>query len=252
MAFLSTLRKKVRPSLIILIVLCTVGGTLSWAGDSVGQTSRTFPTPRGYVSDYGNFIDATWQRRIREVCKELEDRTGVEMIVVTTATIDPYAHAREYAEKLYVAWRIGTAQQERGILLLGSLQEQQAVVVLGRNLLPVIGKPQLDDLSTRHLVPMFQNAQYGEALYRTAVGLASASGNLTNEAGQPPQSSSPGFWMNLGVVLTMVYVLWRFTRPERKHPFQRWRRGEYWGTGQGGFGGNFGGFRGGTGGRELS
>ena len=252
MAFLSALRKKVRPSLTILIVLCTVGGTLSWAGDSVEQTSRTFPTPLGYVSDYGNFIDAAWQHRIREVCKELEDRTGVEMIVVTTATIDPYAHAREYAEKLYAAWRIGTAQQERGILLLASLQERQAVVVLGRNLLPVIGKPQLDDLSTRHLVPMFQNAQYGEALYRTAVGLASASGNLTNQDGQPPQSSSPGFWMNLGVVLTMVYVLWRFTRPERKHPFQRWRRGEYWGTGQGGFGGNFGGFRGGTGGRELS
>lgn len=252
MTFRSAPRKKFWPGLTILTVLCTVGGIPSGAVGSEGETSRAFPAPLGYVSDYGDFIDAAWQRRIREVCKELEDRTGVEMIVVTTATIDPYTHAREYAEKLYAAWRIGTAQQERGILLLASLQERQAVVVLGRSLLSVIGTPQLDDLSTRHLVPMFQNAQYGEALYRTAVGFASASGSLTDEAGQHPQSSSAGFWMNLGVALTMMYVLWRFTRPERKHPFQRWRRGEYWGTGQGGFGGNFGGFGGGTGGRELS
>ena len=67
-----------------------------------------------------------------------------------------------------------------------------------------------------------------------------------------PDSRSAGFWMNLGVVVLMLYILWRFTRPERRHPFQRWRRGEYWGTGQGGFGGNFGGFGGGMGGQGLS
>ena len=57
--------------------------------------------------------------------------------------------------------------------------------------------------------------------------------------------------MNLIVVVLMFYALWRFTRPERRHPFPRWKRGEYWGTGQGGFGGNFGGFGGGTGGQGL-
>lgn len=235
-------------SLMIFLLGWMLGTTPGWAGGDSGPSA--FPTPLGYVSDYGALIDGVWQDRIRGVCKELEDRTGVEMIVVTTASIRPYAHAREYAEKLYEAWRIGAAQQERGILLLAASQERQAVVVLGRNLLSVIGKPQLDLLSQQHLIPMFEHAQYGEALYRTAVGLAS--GNMTNESAEKRRSSSAGFWMNLGVALTMFYVLWRFTRPDRKHPFQRWRRGEYWGTGQGGFGGNFGGFGGGTSGQGLS
>ena len=221
-------------------------------GASWGEKRPVFPTPLGYVSDYADLIEPEWQRRIREVCKELEDRTGVELIVVTTETASPRSHAREYAEGLYKAWHIGAAQQERGMLLLASLQEQQAVVVLGWNLLPVIGKPQLDALSAQHLIPMFQNARYGESLYRTAVGLASASGSAIQTAAETKRSSNVGFWMNVAVALAVWFVLWRFTRPERRHPFQRWRRGGYWSTGQGGFGGNFGGFGGSTRGQGLS
>jgi len=58
--------------------------------------------------------------------------------------------------------------------------------------------------------------------------------------------------MKIAAVVAMVFALWRFTRPERRHPFQRWRRGEYWSTGQGGFGGSLGGFGGGTSGQGLS
>ena len=222
------------------------------AGVPGGDKKPVFPTPRGYVSDYAELIGPEWQNRIREVCKELEDRTGVEMIVVTIATAGPYSHAREYAEGLYREWHIGAAQQERGMLLLASLKERQAVVVLGRTLLPLIGKPQLDELSTQYLIPMFQNARYGESLYRTAVGLASTSGSAVQAVAEPKRSSSVGFWMNVAVALAMLFALWRFTRPERRHPFQRWRRGGYWSTGQGGFGGNFGGFRGSTRGQGLS
>ncbi|MXX10615.1 MAG: TPM domain-containing protein [Nitrospira sp. SB0667_bin_9] len=217
-----------------------------------GEKTPAFPTPLGYVSDYAELIDADWQSRIRAVCKELENRTGVEMIVVTIETASPYSHAREYAEGLYREWHIGEAQQERGMLLLASLKERQAVVVLGRSLLSLVGKPKLDELSTQYLIPMYQNARYGESLYRATVGLASASGSAVQAITEPKRSSSAGFWMNVAVALAMLFALWRFTRPERRHPFQRWRRGGYWSTGQGGFGGNFGGFGGSTRGQGLS
>ena len=234
---------------LFVLLICVSAETADAAG---GEKKFVFPTPLGYVSDYADLIEPDWQRRIREVCKELEDRTGIEMIVVTIATVSPHSHARDYAQGLYKEWHIGAAQQERGMLLLASLKERQAVVVLGRNLLPVIGKPQLDELSTPYLIPMFQNARYGESLYRTAVGLASASGSAIQAAAKTKRSSSAGFWMNVAAGGAMLFVLWRFTRPERRHPFQRWRRGGYWSTGQGGFGGNFGGFGGSTKGQGLS
>ncbi len=237
------------PLLFLVILFASAQSVVVAAG---GEKSPVFPRPLGYVSDYAELIEADWQNRIRQVCKELEDRTGIEMIVVAIETASPYSHTREYAEKLYKEWHIGAAQQERGMLLLASLKERQAVVVLGRSLLSAIGKPQLDALSTQYLIPMFNNARYGESLYRAAVGLASASGSAIQATAEPKRSSSAGFWMNVAVALAMLFALWRFTRPERRHPFQQWRRGGYWSTGQGGFGGNFGGFGGTTRGRGLS
>lgn len=240
--------RSIRFFLLFLILIWLSGGTV-WAIE--GEKKPAFPRPLGYVSDYADLIEPDWQNRIRQVCKELEDRTGIEMIVVAIETANPYSHAREYAEGLYKEWHIGAAQQERGMLLLASLKERQAVVVLGRSLLSAVGKPKLDELSEQYLIPMFQNTRYGESLYRTAVGLASESGSAIQAAAEPKRSSSAGFWMNVAVALAMLFALWRFTRPERRHPFQRWRRGGYWSTGQGGFKGNFGGFGGSTRGQGL-
>jgi len=215
------------------------------------KNQQSFPASKGYVSDFAGVLSKDWHERIRGVCKELENRTGVEMMVVTVETIRPQPHAREYASQMYGAWRIGTAQQERGILLLTSVEERQGVVVLGKSLLSIIGKAQLDAISMQHLIPMYQSGEFGEELYQAAVGLASASGNVPKELARKKKSSK-GFWMNVMAALAMLYALWRFTRPERRHPFQRWRKGEYWATGQGGFGGNFGGFGGGGSGQGLS
>ncbi len=229
---------------MMLLALCS----LSWG---MTPQKQNLPTPLGYVSDYANLLNEEWHAQIRAVCKDLETNTAVEMLVVTLDTIQPLPHAQDYASRLYEAWRIGTAQQERGVLLLVAMQEQQAVVAVGKSLLSIVTPQKLDDISLNFLQPMFRSGDYGTNIYRSALSLASIAGQapVPKEKNQPKRSA--GFWMNLTAVFLMLYALWRFTRPERRHPFPRWKRGEYWGTGQGGFGGNFGGFGGGTGGQGL-
>ncbi len=230
-------------------------GAAFWSISSLtwGMTSeeQALPTPLGYVSDYAGLLNDEWYAQIRAVCKDVETNTGVEMLVVSLDTIQPHSHAQDYASRLYEAWRIGTAQQERGILLLVAAKEQQAVVVVGKNLLPVILPQQLDDLSLKYLQPMFQSGDYGTNVYRSVLSLASMAGKVSEATEKRQSRRITAFWMNVMVVVVMVYALWRFTRPERRHPFPRWKRGEYWGIGQGGFGGNFGGWGGATRGQNL-
>lgn len=209
---------------------------------------QELPRPLGYVSDFAGVLSPEWYRQIRSVCKDVEVKTGVEMLIVTVPSIEPMRHARNYASELYEQWRIGTAQQERGMLMLVAIEERQAVVVLGRNLLSVIDRQTLDHVSDTLLVPMFRTGRYGQHLYQAAVRLATSVDHLSADRRRP---SSTGFWLNAGMGAFLLFVLWRFVRPERRHPFQRWRRGEYWGTGQGGWGGNFGGFGGGMSGQGL-
>ena len=192
-------------------------GSASWGG---APQEQSLPTPLGYVSDYAQVLNEEWQAQIRAICKDLETNTAVEMIVVTRETIQPLPHAQDYASRLYEAWRIGTAQQERGILLLVAKQERQAVVVVGKSLLPFITPQELDELSLKFLQPMFHSGEYGANVYRSVLSLASIAGKapVPQEKSRPIRSG--GFWMNLTAVFLMIYALWRFTRPERRHPFQ--------------------------------
>ena len=234
------------PGMLLGILLLLSGS--SWG---MSPPEEQFPTPLGYVSDYAHLLNDEWFSQIRAVCKDLETNTGVEMLVVTLDTIRPLPHAQDYASRLYEDWRIGTAQQERGMLLLVAVKERQAVVVVGKSLLTVVTPQKLDDLSLNFLQPMFRSGDYGTNVFRSALSLASIAGKVPLPEKKKPSTRSAAFWMNLTVVFLMVYALWRFTRPERRHPFSRWKGGEYWGIGQGGFGGNLGGFGGGTGGQGL-
>jgi uncharacterized protein len=240
-------------TMVCFIGIWMIGLLMPVYSSSWGMTAQeqNLPTPLGYVSDYANLLDEEWYAQIRAVCKDLETNTAVEMLVVTMESIAPLPHAQDYATRLYEAWRIGTTQQERGLLLLVAVQERQAVVVVGKSLLPVVTPQKLDEISLKFLKPMFRSDDYGMNVYRSALSLASIAGQAPVSKEKKRPTRSAGFWMNLTVVFLMFYALWRFTRPERRHPFPRWKRGEYWGTGQGGFGGNFGGFGGGTGGQGL-
>ncbi len=209
------------------------------------------PGPLGYVSDHAEVLDADWKARIRSVCQDLERKTGVELVVVTVKTLKPYATAKDYAEALYQRWGIGTAQQDYGALVLMAMEERQATVTLGRSLYSVMNPELLEKVGSEYMEPAFRKGQYGEGLYRTTVTLASAAQEI--RVGAPLRTHVKG----LGIAITLATAsgalafLWWISRPDLRHPYGRIRRGEFWGSGQGGFGGNFGGFGGGMGGEGL-
>ena len=233
---------------MVFLLLVWSPGSVLWAST---KEEVSFPDPMGYVSDYAEILESKWYQQIRTICHDLEQQTGVEMLVVTVRTIKPFLHARDHASRLYEAWRIGSAQQERGILLLAAVEERQAVVVVGKNLITTIPPQKLDEMSVSIFQPMFSSREYGLNLYRAAVSLATLAGEAPRQQEHKKSRRQLAFWMNVGVVLLMVYALWRFTRPEKRHPFPRWKRGDYWRIGQGGFGANWGGFGGSTGGTRL-
>ncbi|MEW6543243.1 MAG: TPM domain-containing protein [Nitrospirota bacterium] len=233
----------------LLLIGCAVfapGTVLGRAADK-----PPLPEPLGYVSDHAGVVDQDWKARIRSVCQDLERKTGVEMVVVTVRTVEPYATVNDYASALYERWGIGTAQRDHGVLVLAAIEERQAAITLGRSLIPVLKPQLLEQVRTRNITPAFRETQYGEGLYRTAVALASAMQDL--RAGEPPRAHKKGVGgaITLFTSVGALFFLWWISRPDLRHPYGRIRRGEYWGSGLGGFGGNFGGFGGGTSGDGL-
>lgn len=221
-------------------------------GNAAPPPPQDLPKPLGYVSDHGRVLSPEWKERIRSVCKDLETKTGVEMVVVTVGSIEPYAQVREYADALYKYWRIGSAQREHGVMVLAYTKRPQVSVTLGRNMIRVISPGLLDQVKRRYVEPSFQVAHFGEGLYRTVVALASAAQDV--RVGEPlkKRSGAAGIWIMVSSITLVLGFFWWITRPDKRHPFRRVQQGDFWGTGQGGFGGNFGGFGGATSGEEWS
>ena len=212
---------------------------------------RPVPEPLGYVTDQAGILTPDWKARIRSVCQDLERKTGVEMVVVTVKNLMPYASANEYASTIYQRWGVGSAQREHGIVVLAAIEERRAAVTVGKGLIGRVTPTIAEDVGRQYVDPTFRQGEYGEGLYRTAVALASGIQDI--RVGEPSRAHLKG----LCVVLTVFTAagafafLWWISRPDLRHPFGRLRRGEFWGSGQGGFSGNFGGFGGGTSGEGL-
>jgi uncharacterized protein len=227
-------------------VLCLIlFGGIAQAG-SYERPKLQLPGPQGYVSDHAQAIDGDWKERIRSVCQDLERKTGVEMVVVTVPTIKPFGSANEYATALYEKWGIGSTQQEHGVMVLVAVQERQAAITLGRQMLPVITPTVMSQVGRESLQPSIELRHFGEGLYLTVVALASSAQEV--RVGDIPKvhSKGLGFWLALFTSIGAFSFFWWISRPDRRHPYKRIQKSEYWGTGQGGFGGNFGGFGGGT------
>lgn len=204
------------------------------------------PDPMGYVSDHAAVLEDDWRARIRSVAQDLERKTGVEMVVVTVPTIKPLGSANDYATALYEKWGIGSTQQEHGILLLVAVEERQAAMTLGRQMLPVITPTVMNQVGTEYLQPSIDRGHFGEGIYRTVVALASRSQDIRVGMLSKSHFKGLGFWITLVTSIGAISFLWWISRPDLRHPYNRIRKGEYWGTGRGGFGGNWGGFGGGT------
>ena len=204
------------------------------------------PSPIGYVSDHAQVVEAEWKERIRSVCIDLEKKSGVEMVIVTVPSIKPYQSAKEYADVLYAKWQIGSTQQEHGLMVLVAVQERQAAMALGRHMLPAMTPDIRNEVSRLYLQPAIERGHFGEGLYRTAVALATPAQEVRLETSSRRRIKGLGIWITLGTTAAIVSFFWWLSRPDLRHPYRRIQKGEYWGTGQGGFGGNWGGFGGGT------
>ena len=195
----------------LIVVMLTAG---SVAAAPYERPKLQLPEPRGYVSDHAQVLDDDWRARIRSVCQDLERKTGVEMVVVTVSTIKPFGSANDYATAIYEKWGIGSAQQEHGVLVLVAVQERQAAMTLGRQMLPVITPALMNQIGSEYLRPSIELGHFGEGLYRTVVALASPAQEVRVGSTAHRHFRGLGFWITLLTSIGAILFFWWISRPD--------------------------------------
>jgi len=236
--------------------------------------------PRHYVEDLANVINAAQERDLNGILQELEQKTGVQYIILTVDTTGPVAIQTFSVELAHDKWKLGRKDKDNGFLFVLASADRKYWFTPGYGLEGFLTDQYLGRAGREVLVPYLRKNAYSEGIYQVnlqiVARIASEQGvTLTGMPTLPPRPQPTGRGGRAPCVSTLLFVLfiifmiggmggrrggrmgwgWFFL-PFMFGGFGRHggygRSGSYgggsFGGSFGGFGGSFGGFGGGGGG----
>ncbi len=172
--------------------------------------------PEGYVSDFARVIDTASKVEIERYCRDLEDRTGVQLAFVTIRSLENEP-VSDVANLLYRTWGIGQKKSNEGALLLLSIQDRKSRLEVGYGLEPI-----LTDLTTgvvlREMRPALRESHYGDAMIaatrvmgqkiQAAKGLPAggAPAMRTSRARRAEPAVPSEVWIFLAIIVLMFFL----------------------------------------------
>ena len=111
-------------------------------------------------------LDAGATGRIEALCKEVEEKTGAQIAVVTVKSLDDQP-VENYAKDLFKALGVGGKKDDRGILVLLAPDDHKYRIEVGYGLEPVIVDAKAGDIG-RSMVPLLRQGDTSGAV-ETAV-----------------------------------------------------------------------------------
>lgn len=136
--------RRAAPSVRVLaIILVALASGSAWASQAArgldvnaADVATRFPAPdAGYVTDRGNLLTKDAEERIEQWLWDVEERTGVEIAVVTIDSIldhpDGGRTIEAFARGLFDEWGIGNLPANDGVLLLVAVRDRKARIELG-------------------------------------------------------------------------------------------------------------------------
>jgi uncharacterized protein len=203
-----------------------------------------FPPHQGLINDFAGVIPPDIQQEMRSRAREVLQKTGASVVVVTVPTIGD-SYIADYANKLYHAWGIGKKGEDRGVLILFALQERKIRIETGYGLEGILPDGRVGEILRSDMIPLLKENKFGEGMLNglksvSATIAASKNVELTGKAAgtaKRKKGSRDNPWSGLMILLFLGLSLGSMM-------FAR-RRGWYGGGGY--YGGGFGGGSGGGG-----
>ncbi|HEV8128480.1 MAG TPA: TPM domain-containing protein [Candidatus Eisenbacteria bacterium] len=243
--------------------LAVFGSALLLAAISVlvpcTASARDWPVPTGYVNDYAKIIDAASADSIETLAKELQEKTGAELAVVTLPDLGG-EEIEPAATELFSRWGVGGQKKDDGVLVLLALKERRVRIETGYGIEGIIPDGRAGGIIRSVMGPDLSADRFGIGLLKGARAVAAAIAaehgvTLTGTAGMEPPSSDgndgigvPGIFLLLFILLVFIVVSSIFNAATRGRRGWSGRRGGWYGPGGFGGMGGLGGFGGGFGG----
>jgi uncharacterized protein len=86
--------------------------------------------PAGAINDFANILSGDTKARLEQVCTQVQEKTGVAMVLATFASLEGY-DIDDAANRLYQRWGIGKKGSDAGVLVLLGMAEREIRIETG-------------------------------------------------------------------------------------------------------------------------
>jgi len=194
----------------LIVILC---GCLLMP--TTGEVS--FPAAKGFVNDFAGVIEPDAAKKLDNLCAILDQKTGVELAIVTVKTVAPL-DSKTYAVKLFEKWGIGKKGKDNGLLLLVGVDDRRVEIEVGYGLEGTVNDALAGQILDVYVVPRFKAGDYSGGIYNGAAALAQRVAEAKNiELGEEYQGKNMGLeddeesweevWWILGIIGLMFVAL---------------------------------------------
>ena len=228
------------------------------------------PMPRHYVEDYANVINGSDEKSLNGILQELEQKTGVQYIILTVQTTGGLA-IEQFSIEMADKWKLGQKGKDNGMLFTLAVKEKRYRFETGYGLEGFVTDQYCGRVGREVLVPFLKKSDYSRGIHQANLTVVQKiAGHLgVSLTGMPKLKPVPparsryrrrGLPCCGGAIIPLIFLLLILSRGGRGGgwlfflPFMFGGFGGHGGYGRSGsfgggsFGGGFGGFGGGMGG----
>ncbi|MBO7047631.1 MAG: TPM domain-containing protein [Spirochaetia bacterium] len=154
--------------LLLLIIIASI----ALADDVPGYSS--------YVNDYAGVITEKDKTSMEEVAKEVEEKTGAQIAVLTVKSMEPYASIDEFGMAVAEKWKVGEKGKDTGIIIILAMDERKVRIEVGYGLEGIFNDAKVGRILDNTIIPYFRGGDFSAGLRRGMFKIADTIGTEMN------------------------------------------------------------------------
>ncbi len=231
---------------------------------SLNAFADDIPGYSSYVNDYAGVITEKDKASMESVAKEVEDKTGAQIAVLTVKSMAPYASIEDFGMAVAEKWKVGQKDKDTGIIIILAMEERKVRIEVGYGLEGIFNDARTGRILDNTILPYFRGGDFSAGLRRGMFKIADTIGTemdveLDERAKMQDNSFTESLCLLLFfIIFVSIFVLMIRRMNNAKRTGRRYYGSSFgamypgYGHGRGSFGGfssrgcgGFGGFGGG-------
>ena len=171
----------------------------------IAHAQEDLPALTGRVVDLAGLLDSSQESALSAQLEEHENKTSNQLVVVTLPSLNGNQIA-DYANRLGRFWKIGTAEEDNGVLLVVAPNDRKVRIEVGYGLEGALTDSLSSIIIQREILPPFRSDNYALGIRQGVTAITQAIAGEYKAPVSSDRDSSDPISDRIGTFLPLIFI----------------------------------------------